>query len=146
MSAIIPRFLLPRGSAIWRVKAVASSTACKSIRNVSNKTKHAAASKPRVLEKPTKFNPPSHGSKLRKAAPRYPGPALSEDEVITQRTKAYPNMMPPPGTFLHWFVNNRSIHIYITLVCLPSLARKSKVLTTLGHSLLPRRLHYDNKL
>ncbi|CZT00697.1 uncharacterized protein RAG0_08636 [Rhynchosporium agropyri] len=78
--------------------------------------------KPFVLEKPAKFNPPSHGARLRKEAPRYPGPKLSEEEAARQRTKKYPNMMPPEGTFLHWFMHNRAIHLYITLGTLFGLA------------------------
>lgn len=116
MSGTIPRFLLPRASSMWWNRAVGSPAARQSIRNISNKTKHAPPPKQRVLEKPAKFNPPSHGARLRKDPPRYPGPALSEEEALGQKTKAYPNMMPPPGTFFHWFLNNRSIHIYITLV------------------------------
>jgi hypothetical protein len=53
---------------------------------------------------------------------RYPGPALSEEEAARQKTKKYPNMLPPEGTFMYWFLNNRSIHIYITLGVLSSLA------------------------
>jgi len=36
--------------------------------------------------------------------------------------KKYPNMMPGEGTFMHWFLNNRSIHLYICLGTLFSLA------------------------
>jgi hypothetical protein len=79
-------------------------------------------SKPLVLEKPTKFNPPSHGARLRKDPPRYPGPQLSAEQTAAQKTKKYPNMMPPEGTFLHWFMTNRSIHMYITLGTLFTLA------------------------
>jgi hypothetical protein len=28
-------------------------------------------------------------------------------------------MMPAPGTFMYWFLNDRSIHLYITLVRYP---------------------------
>jgi hypothetical protein len=28
-------------------------------------------------------------------------------------------MMPPEGTFLHWFLTNKAIHMYIALVCAP---------------------------
>jgi len=37
-------------------------------------------------------------------------------------TKKYPNMMPPEGTFSHWLLHNRSIHVYIALGTLFSLA------------------------
>jgi len=33
-----------------------------------------------------------------------------------QANKQYPRMMPPEGSFLHWFLTNRSIHLWITLV------------------------------
>jgi hypothetical protein len=117
MSATIPRFLLPRQGAIWRTPAV---------RNFGTTTRRSAAaskpSKPLVLEKPTKFNPPSHPSRLRKPRPQYPGPQLSAEEIARQSAKKYPNMMPPEGTFMHWFLTNRSIHIYITLGTLFSMA------------------------
>lgn len=68
--------------------------------------------KPRVLEKPDKFRPPSHPSRLR-SKPKYQyGPDLSQE----QKTKRYPHMMPPEGTFLHWFLTNRSIHVWISMV------------------------------
>ncbi|KAH8811766.1 hypothetical protein F5884DRAFT_288961 [Xylogone sp. PMI_703] len=117
-AASIPRFLLPRSSAIWRTRLPNSNF---TIRHASNKA-HGKKSKPIVLEQPKKFNPPSHGSRLPRQAPRYPGPQLSAEEVQAQKKKQYPNMMPPEGTFMHWFLNNRSIHIYITLGTLFSLA------------------------
>ncbi|KAI9776192.1 MAG: hypothetical protein M1839_000513 [Geoglossum umbratile] len=74
-----------------------------------------------VLEKPAKFNPPSHGS--RRAAPRsYPGPPLSAKEKAAQQTNKYPNMMPGEGTFMRWFLTNRGLHVYITLTTLFLLA------------------------
>lgn len=118
MSTTIPRFLLPQGGAIWRTRL---ATAPRTIRHAST-AKPKPASKPLVLEKPTKFNPPSHGSKPRTAGPRYPGPALSHEQAAAQKTKQYPNMMPPAGSFMHWFLHNRSIHIYITLGTLFSMA------------------------
>lgn len=115
-STTIPRFLLPQRSVIWRRTAFDFRT--RTIRNASNK----ASNKPNVLEKPTKFNPPSHGARLRKEPPRYPGPSLSAQQKEAQRTRQYPNMMPPEGSFLNWFLTNRSIHIYITLGTLFSMA------------------------
>lgn len=96
---------------MWSSRTVPNTV--RSVRTISSK----APPKVRILEKPTQFNPPSHGSKLRKEAPRYPGPRLSAEEQATQKTKQYPNTQPPDGTFLHWFLNNRSIHMYITMVC-----------------------------
>ncbi|OBT60538.1 hypothetical protein VE03_10056 [Pseudogymnoascus sp. 23342-1-I1] len=127
MSASIPRFLLPRGSATWRPSL--SSSTSRTIRAASTKAPKPKAAKPKapaskvpVLEKPTRFNPPSHGKTLPNRTVRYPGPALSASELAAQKTKKYPTMMPPEGTFMHWFLNNRSIHIYITLGVLSSLA------------------------
>ncbi|KAE8452793.1 hypothetical protein EG329_013065 [Mollisiaceae sp. DMI_Dod_QoI] len=116
----IPRFLLPQGGAIWRTRFIQPSNASLFIRNASKSSKKS--SKPLVLQKPTKFNPPSHGSRRRTDAPRYPGPQLSAEEEAAQDAKKYPNMMPPQGSFMHWFLNNRSIHLYITLSTLFSMA------------------------
>ncbi|KAF1817358.1 hypothetical protein P152DRAFT_453939 [Eremomyces bilateralis CBS 781.70] len=81
-----------------------------------------AARKPKskapVLEKPDAFRPPSHGARLPRRRPdatRY-GPSLTEAEAQTQKTKQYPRMMPPEGSFLHWFLSDRSIHVWISMV------------------------------
>lgn len=113
-STTIPRFLLPQGGAIWRTRIPQPNTASVFIRNASKSSKKS--SKPLVLEKPTKFNPPSHGARRRTEAPRYPGPQLSVEEKAKQATKKYPNMMPPEGSFMHWFLHNRAIHMWITMV------------------------------
>lgn len=122
----IPRFLLPRGQLYLRdarlqrlltnpiVARHASSS--RSARGSQATATTAAASKQRVLEKPTRFNPPSHPARKPRAPRAYPGPPLSEHERETQKTKQYPHMMPPEGTFLHWFLTNRSIHVWITIV------------------------------
>ncbi|KAL3422439.1 hypothetical protein PVAG01_06595 [Phlyctema vagabunda] len=121
----IPRFLLPQRSAIWRMRL---PTPASFVRHASNKSKKPAAkpaakpAKPLVLEKPTKFTPPSHGARLRKEAPRYPGPQLSAEEKARQQTKKYPNMMPAEGTFMHWFIHNRSIHVFICMGTLTTMA------------------------
>lgn len=112
----IPRFLLPQRSAIWRTRLAIPSSTFLTIRNASTKKK-PQKSKPLVLEKPAKFNPPSHPARLRKEAPRYPGPQLSDEEVARQKSKKYPNMMPPEGSFMHWFMTNKTIHMWISLVC-----------------------------
>lgn len=44
------------------------------------------------------------------------GPKLSEDDKKRMASKKYPNMMSPEGTFSHWFLNNRLIHLWITMV------------------------------
>ena len=85
-----------------------------------------SSSKPRTLEKPAKFNPPSHPARLNRSPPRqYPGPPLSAPELEAQKTKQYPHMMPPEGSFMRWFLTNRSIHVWITLVCCVSGCRSS---------------------
>lgn len=110
----IPRFLLTQRGLIW----TKSSTSFQTIRYASAKAKPAKKGpKQIVLEKPAKFNPPSHPAKKWKEPRQYPGPKLSEEEAASLKHKQYPNMMPPKGTFMHWFVNNKSIHLYITLVC-----------------------------
>ncbi|KAK5120550.1 hypothetical protein LTR85_006206 [Meristemomyces frigidus] len=76
--------------------------------------------KPRVLEKPERFNPPSHPSRIR-SKPKYYGPDLSEHERRAQKTRQYPHMMPPEGSFMHWFLTDRTVHLYITLGILVSL-------------------------
>lgn len=71
--------------------------------------------KPRLLEKPERFNPPSHPSRIR-SKPKYYGPDLSEHERRAQKTRRYPHMMPPEGSFMHRFLTDRSLHLFITLV------------------------------
>ncbi|KAG4413473.1 hypothetical protein IFR04_013409, partial [Cadophora malorum] len=101
----IPRFLLPQRGSIWRIRLSTPSSTVLTVRHASKvpKPKSPAKQPPKqfVLEKPTKFVPPSHGARLRKEAPRYPGPQLSEEEAAAQKAKKYPNMMPPDGTFMH---------------------------------------------
>ncbi|GAB7364377.1 hypothetical protein MBLNU230_g4920t1 [Neophaeotheca triangularis] len=77
--------------------------------------------KPRVLEKPERFNPPSHPSRLPRKNRQYPGAPLSEHERQAQKTRRYPNMMPPEGTLTHTILTNRNLHLYITLGILISL-------------------------
>ncbi|KAI2471780.1 hypothetical protein F4781DRAFT_77008 [Annulohypoxylon bovei var. microspora] len=85
-------------------------------------SKPADPSKPIVLEKPEKFNPPSHGSRLPRSTPKHYGGAMSEAELKAQTAKAYPGLPPPPNTWTYWFLNNRGIHLFITLGTLTSLA------------------------
>jgi hypothetical protein len=77
--------------------------------------------KGRLLEKPTRFNPPSHPARLprRNRQPAFSVP-LSAKEKEQQKTKQYPHMMPPQGTFFHWFLTNRTIHVWITMVSILS--------------------------
>ncbi|TDZ65999.1 hypothetical protein CTRI78_v003348 [Colletotrichum trifolii] len=135
-STVIPRFLLPARSPMWRAAVVRATagrpaTAAAALRGNSSvwtiryaSTKPAAGGKgPLILEKPTKFNPPSHGSRLpKKGGPKHYGGQLSGQEVRAQRARDYPGMMAPEGTWAHWFVNNRTIHLVITLGTLTALA------------------------
>ncbi|KAA6415133.1 MAG: hypothetical protein FRX48_01885 [Lasallia pustulata] len=125
----IPRFLLP-GEASYQLARPLRLSAHRRLpslanlpltRHASNSSKPASAPKPLVLEKPSRFNPPSHSA--RRARPRqYPGPPLSAPEKEAQQTRKYPHMFPTEGTFMHWFLTNRSIHLYITLGTLTTLA------------------------
>lgn len=78
--------------------------------------------KPRLLEKPERFNPPSHPSRLR-SKPRSYGAPLSEHDRQAQKTRSYPHMMPAEGTFTYWFLTNRSIHLWISIVSRPRAFR-----------------------
>ncbi|RYC58678.1 hypothetical protein CHU98_g7537 [Xylaria longipes] len=82
----------------------------------------AGPSKPIVLEKPERFNPPSHGSRLPRSTPRHYGGSLTAEEVQAQNQKAYPGLPPPPNTWSHWFINSRGVHMFITLGTLTALA------------------------
>ncbi|KAI5203577.1 alkaline ceramidase-like protein [Aureobasidium subglaciale] len=79
--------------------------------------------KGRLLEKPTRFNPPSHPARLprRNRQPAFQVPLSAKDRE-QQKKKQYPHMLPPEGTFLHWFLTNRNIHVWITMSILISLA------------------------
>ncbi|KAI1130345.1 hypothetical protein F5Y10DRAFT_122354 [Nemania abortiva] len=82
----------------------------------------ADPSKPIVLEKPERFNPPSHGSRLPRSTPRHYGGSMTADELQAQSQRTYPGLPPPPNTWSHWFINSRGIHMFITLGTLTSLA------------------------
>ncbi|KAI0385340.1 hypothetical protein F5Y04DRAFT_245590 [Hypomontagnella monticulosa] len=79
-------------------------------------------SKPLVLEKPERFNPPSHGARLPRSTPKHYGGAMSDAEIQAQTVKTYPGLPPPPNTWTHWFIHSRGIHLLITLGTLTSLA------------------------
>ncbi|GAB1313259.1 Major facilitator superfamily protein [Madurella fahalii] len=121
-TASIPRFLLPQSGLIWRRVPTSAASAPRHIflRLSSSSSKPAGQ---RVLEKPERFNPPSHGSRLpRKTTPRHYGGDLSDDEVKVQRQTDYPGMMAPQGTWAHWFFHSRWIHVAITVGTLSGLA------------------------
>ncbi|GAP89006.2 putative major facilitator superfamily protein [Rosellinia necatrix] len=79
-------------------------------------------SKPIVLEKPERFNPPSHGARLPRSRPKHYGGPTTAEEVKAQSQRTYPGLPPPPNTWSHWFINNRGIHMFITLGTLTGLA------------------------
>jgi hypothetical protein len=130
-SSSIPRFLLPRGASNLNLfrhhqqqhRAILQPSSLPLLTTpISQPVRYASNSstpKPRTLAKPEKFNPPSHPARHVQSPNskiRYFGPALTEAQKETHRTKQYPNMMPPEGTFMRWFLENRSIHVWIALV------------------------------
>ena len=127
MSTIIPRFLLPQGASSTQ----GLRTRALYLQPIPSRKlpvcRNASSNPPKqiVLEKPERFNPPSHPARLhKKPSPRsYPGPRLSESQVEEQKTKQYPNSFPPEGTWRYWFLTNRRIHVYITLVCHNSVSK-----------------------
>lgn len=131
MSAAIPRFLLPglnipckQNPRLLTFAVTHRGFQCRNTATNSN------SSKPRVLEKPTKFYPPSHPQRLAKRSlPRqYPGPPLSQAQQEEQKTKKYPHMMPAEGTVMFWFLNSRMLHMGICLVN-PTLSINDKCST-----------------
>lgn len=92
------------------------------VRPLSTTARHLAkkppAPKPPILEKPTKFSPPSHPSRrTTKQEPRHYGGSLSKEELEAQERRDYPTLMAPPGTWAHYFWTNKLIHVYIMTVC-----------------------------
>ncbi|KAJ9132609.1 hypothetical protein NKR23_g11124 [Pleurostoma richardsiae] len=122
--ALIPRFLLPQTGMIWRRVNVPHSAPSRQLLHLTARWYAAGkSSKPPVLEKPAKFNPPSHGSRLpKRTTPRHYGGPLSAEEIQVQKKKDYPGLMAPEGTWAHWFWNNRAFHLFITLGSLTGLA------------------------
>lgn len=118
-STPVPRFLLPRPylpllrhqRALQRQPALLIAS-----RNASSKS--TRNEKPIVLEKPDKFRPPSHGARLPpRKQPQYTyGARLTDEQIAEQKTKQYPHMMPPEGSFTHWVLTNRMLHTWISLV------------------------------
>lgn len=121
----IPRFLLPQSGRIWQRANLGNklrSSDLPVVRHASSISKDANG-KPVVLEKPEKFNPPSHGARLpKKTRPQqfqHYGGSLSAEDLAAQRRKEYPGLPPPPGTWDHWFWYNRALHMSITMVSCP---------------------------
>ncbi|KAF4777178.1 hypothetical protein HER10_EVM0012147 [Colletotrichum scovillei] len=141
-TTLLPRFLLPALSPMWRVAATSTGrpavtgasaalrrNAVWTIRYASSKPTKAGQKGPLILEKPAKFNPPSHGARLPKNnGPKHYGGPLSGQEVRAQRTREYPGMMAPEGTWAHWFFNSRKVHLFISLGTLTTLAISTLVL------------------
>lgn len=84
---------------------------------------------PIVLEQPDKFRPPSHPQRLgrRRPQPAAYNQGTTRSEREKQKTKSYPHMFPNQGTFMHWFLTNRMIHVWITLVSFPSSSLSSSI-------------------
>lgn len=120
----IPSFLLPRGglskSSLQYLRITPRRTLLRHANFSSSRTSHAAPTKPRVLEKPDKFRPPSHPARrvvnLNKSPRNYPGPPPTAKEIEDRKTKRYPNMFPPEGTVLFKFLTNKGIHVWISMV------------------------------
>ncbi|KAK4122681.1 hypothetical protein N657DRAFT_664564 [Parathielavia appendiculata] len=130
-TASIPRFLLPQSGRIWRRAGSSSAprrlflrlSSSSSSSSISGSGVKPPASGPRVLAKPERFNPPSHGSRLpKKIPPRQYGGDLTADEATAQAARDYPGLPPPPQTRAHWFLHSRWIHVVITVGTLSTLA------------------------
>ncbi|KAF2733182.1 hypothetical protein EJ04DRAFT_495680 [Polyplosphaeria fusca] len=128
LPASIPRFLLPRGPPLLRPQTRLAFPLTYSLRYASTAKPKSLAEqlrnkKPATLAQPDKWRPPSHGKMLPRSetAQRSYGPKLTEDDKERMRTKKYPNMMAPEGSFMYWFLNNRAIHLWITMGILLSL-------------------------
>lgn len=123
MEAHLFRHLSPKAQLYLSIRSLCMVKSSRTAATRAFQCRYASAetAKPIRLERPTKFVPPSHGKRLKQQIPRHYGPELSGTQKTEQATKKYPNMMPPPGTFKHWFITSRSIHTFITLVCLYSL-------------------------
>ncbi|KAH8678060.1 hypothetical protein BX600DRAFT_507039 [Xylariales sp. PMI_506] len=102
--------------------AAANPAAAKPAAPALKKTSTPDPSKPLILEKPERFNPPSHGSRLPRSTPKHYGGALTSEEVQAQKTKEYPGLPPPETTWAHWFLNSKTLHMLIALTTLFSLA------------------------
>lgn len=128
MPTPIPGFLLPRGPPSALILRTLQRQNARSFNSTSAALKKAknTTAKPRVLEKPDRFRPPSHPQRLVKPSPKdvpagqpfeY-GPRTTEKERIEQSKTQYPGMFPPEGTVMHRFLTSKWIHIWISMVSL----------------------------
>lgn len=144
---IIPRFLLPLQGPLWRgVRIPLSQNVRIRYASSSSPTGHRnpPSQKPIVLEKPAKFNPPSHGSRLkRNVMPKHYGPELSASEISAQNKRNYPGVMAPEGSWSHWFWHSRLLHTFITMVW-PTYASFSSCMNPF-RDLMEKRAKYKRK-
>lgn len=122
-ASLPPRFLLPALSPAWRIAVRrVPRTATAAIRNASTSSS-SRDGKPIVLEKPARFNPPSHGSRLpRNQGPKHYGGNLTDAELKAQKQRDYPGMPPPKGSKAHGIIHSRTLHLCISLGTLAALA------------------------
>jgi hypothetical protein len=127
----IPRLLLPRGSLVLRpatrallplpyiatLRYASSSSNAKTLSEQFQRRQRQQQTAP-IIPQPDKYRPPSHGKRTPRSETNYRtyGPALTEEDKKRMQTKKYPNMMSPEGSFSHWFLNNRVIHLWISMV------------------------------
>lgn len=129
----IPRFLLPRGPLLLRTRATPAvllqlatlrhaSTAPPRPKTLHEQLKVRPGGQTPVIPQPDKYRPPSHGRRTPRSETQQKtyGPKISDADRERMATKKYPNMMSPEGTFSHWFLNNKSIHVWISFVCSPA--------------------------
>ena len=126
------RLTIPRAGFQLHAKQLQQRLIIASIRHAST----TPPPKPRVLAQPDKFRPPSHPSRLRSKTPRYQyGPELTAEQ---KTKKQYPHMMPPEGSFMHWFLTNRTIHLWISLVRTFNICLDPLIISLPVHPNLPR--------
>jgi hypothetical protein len=131
----IPRFLLPQGPTFLRPQTLLLLQRTTGFRYASTPAKGLSAEflrrraaqqaqQPKaapVIPQPDKYRPPSHSARKpnRNLENKIYGAPVSEEDKKRMATKKYPNMMSPEGTFSHWFLHNRAIHLWITMVHSP---------------------------
>jgi len=126
LQSLLPMFRLrPTPLAALRLRLPAQKFTKRNLTSsprTSSATTTPVTDKSRILEKPARFNPPSHGSRRARPTRNYPGPRMTEEQLEAQKSKSYPNMMPPEGSFMHSFLLSRRLHLVITLVRFPRVS------------------------